>query len=752
MKRKHIFLIYALILSVIFTLTSCNQTEKEINNSNNTQIESDSSKNAAALTGIYEKNIVSLDENFNASQTMAYANGQVYLAGTMTDGENYIQTNAIVNTQDFSVTYEQLPFDSYFSDMAVSGENRLFIVSEFDRETFIQTYKLYCAKNSEILWEKPLLDIIELPESFWGNVYIDSVSSKWYIGGDKTIAVLSIEGELENIQNTPDVISGMDCDTNGNLHIWGNGFHYISDENGELSNNEEWQQAFKGIPLNKIYFGAGYDFYYFTENALMGHDVESGKSVSVMNWVNSGTVPSYIYNIKIISPETILCCGSDGIGSATGLWKYTKATDIESSERQIVRVSYMEDGHNIVPMAAVKFNSTQNKYQIVCEEYSTSYKEGEYASILEGFDGMVLNGTMGDIIVTSDLDSINKYSQKNLLVDLYTLMDDEFSADNIFGCVRMACETDGKLYSMPQDFYLTAYAAKTANLNFDENQVWNTEAFIKLSESLGENQQILPFVTKSSLYNTLIESVLSECIDFENKSFNSDTFSKFLTYLNSLPENPEKEFEHGQNCYITDEVILYDTMIDSYSTYIQTICVFGETPDSGENGVKILGYPSAQGGTAKLFSNKYYAIAESSSVKDGAFEFLKYLFSPECTVDEMRGMRNIPSLKTTLEAWNESESKMYHYFLYDSVGRIMSDIEPITEEYAGGAGICVGVGPELIDQIYDFLDSVKVYPAIPQPIIDIVNEEMSAFLASGKTADETVKVINSRVNVYLSEQ
>ena len=111
-------------------------------------------------------------------------------------------------------------------------------------------------------------------------------------------------------------------------------------------------------------------------------------------------------------------------------------------------------------------------------------------------------------------------------------------------------------------------------------------------------------------------------------------------------------------------------------------------------------------------------------MKDGAAAFLTYLLSPDCTIDEMRGMRNIPSLKSTMKAWEEIEGKMYYYFYKNDINRWSADTNPIDETEMGEPGVCVKVDRELFDSFYEYLDGAHVFGNMPQSITDIVVEEI----------------------------
>lgn len=688
------------------------------------------------LTGVYTPRLIDLDKGFTNIQTIALDGDNIYVVGSMETDGNVIQTIATIKNGDENVTYETLPVGSSIVDLAVSNDKELALSTGFDEVTFQRVNILYCIESGNVEWEKPVSEIITLPDNYWGNIYIASSNNKWYVGAGISLATMSYEGELLGTETLSSDINGLKMGTDGFLHIWGRNYHKIIDKNGSLIDAEQM----KG---DEVYFTNGYDYCYTNENGLYGHTLGAESDTEIMNWTNSGIAFSQgVRSLAVISPETIYIYGSDGIGGKTGLWKYIKSDDIEFDGAAIINVTYTEDGRNQIPLAAVKFNASQANYRIVLNELSSSNSDGE---LIGSIDKAILDGNVGDIVVTQDIDTLRKYGEKGVFTNLYSLMNDDMSSDDIFGCVRQACEINGKLYGIPREFRLETYAAK----KLDDAKIWNMDAFITYASSLEDDRRALLYMTQKDVYNVLRDSVISACIDLENHtcSFDSDTFQNFLSYIVSLPKESAEEFDWNENYYMNGKVSLYASDISSYASYYQMKSVFGEEADA-----KIVGYPSAEGGASKFIADAFYSVTETSNVKEGALTFIHYLLSADCVIDEMRGMRSIPSLKTTAKAWDESEGKLYYFFYYDNIGRWTADNKPITADDEGAPGVCIQLTQERINEVYDFLDTVKVYPYIPSSIVAIVDEDMEAFMSTAKTAEETAKVIQNRVRTYLSEK
>ena len=729
MKRVELSIgsIFALSIAFLISFSSCENEPDAISGENNT-----------SLTGVFVEELIEWEADFFATDSIVFENNNVYVMGVIEKTvDNWHPVIAVLDTVTMDVSYDSLPLGVYDA-FAVSDEGYLLLSCLPDENGDTNVYRIVevSKKDGVIVWENTLFNMNIVPMEFFGDVNLIGKNKEWYIAVGNIVVTLTNDGKIEHTEEFPSDVLQLKKDQYGQLHVWGNAYHKVMDNSGalldaELINNKE------------IYFIAGYDYCYTNESGIYGHLSNSENDTEIMNWTNSGIVFSRgVRNLAVVSPETIYIYGSDGIGGETGLWKYTKSDDIVLDSAAIINVDYTEDGRNQIPLAAVKFNAAQANYHIVLNERSSSDTNGD---LMDSIDKAILDGSIGDIVVTQDIDTLRKYGERGVFADLYSLMNDDMSADDIFGCVRQACEINRKLYGIPREFTLETYAAK----NTDDTNLWNIDAFIAYASSLGDDKRALLYMTQRDVYNVLRDSVISVCVDLENHtcSFDSDTFRNFLSYISSLPKENTEELDWNENYYMNGKVALCASDISSYASYYQMKSVFGEEADA-----KIVGYPSAEGGASKFTANAFYSIPETSDVKEGALTFIRYLLSADCVIDEMRGMRSIPSLKTTAKAWDESEGKLYYFFYYDNVGRWTADEKPITAEDEGTHGVCIQLTAERINEVYDFLDTVKVYPYIPASIAAIVEEDMEAFLNTAKTAEETAKVIQSRVSTYLSER
>ncbi|MBE6612380.1 MAG: extracellular solute-binding protein [Ruminococcaceae bacterium] len=700
------------------------------------------------LTGVYngtpvEIGALSEGEQLSNLREMYASDGVLHLVGSVMSEAGMEQ---VILTMDAAGKWERtvLPITEQARAMASSEEGYLFVTSEFDMTTFTERFVLMGADPDEVLWEKPLGELFELPERYHSTPMIAGHDGAWYVAVEDTLLSLDADGTVLASDVMTDSVRGLFAADDG-LHVWGQGFHSIIDGDA-IREDAAWKSAMEGV--NTVIPGGGYDFCKTSEMGLYGVHAAEGTSELLMNWVSSG-IPAVPGNIAVMSEDVVYIYRSDYADTLTGergLWRYEKCPEDALPERQIIRVTYSENGRGKIPLAAVQYNKSQAEYFVVCEEYSAT--GGDYVTMAEGISRMLMDGSVGDIVELESLTELETYGAKGYLADLNTLTGDLIAADDIFGCVRTACETDGKLYGIPQEFALATCAVKSGAL--DAYGTWDLSAFMELYDDLtAEGRFITANLSAAGITEFLRETLMGSFVDLEagESRFDSEEFRAAMEFLASLPEKNACGLNvWNENHYVTDEVFLFEATVGCYSEWAMLMAAYrGEDFDA-------VGYPSSDGGAVKLEAEKYYAISEQSSVKEGAMEFLAYFLSPACTLDEMRGMRKIPALKSSMEAWNESEGKMYYYFENDNFGGWSGDTKPFDPSRVGpGMEIFAG-DPAVVDALYDFLDTARVARPLPSELQTIINEELAAYFAGDKSADETAKLIDNRVGTYLAEK
>ena len=145
------------------------------------------------------------------------------------------------------------------------------------------------------------------------------------------------------------------------------------------------------------------------------------------------------------------------------------------------------------------------------------------------------------------------------------------------------------------------------------------------------------------------------------------------------------------------------------------------------------------------------SISENCDDKDGAWEFLRRLYAYDFQ-KQASGSYGLPVRKDALE--KKMEYAMATKAYKDDDG---TQVTPITDSTYSMDDFTVELKPytkahmDLFRSIVDRIGKENNYDTYFNDISEIINEESKAFFAGDKTAEETAKILQSRVKIYVSE-
>jgi multiple sugar transport system substrate-binding protein len=178
--------------------------------------------------------------------------------------------------------------------------------------------------------------------------------------------------------------------------------------------------------------------------------------------------------------------------------------------------------------------------------------------------------------------------------------------------------------------------------------------------------------------------------------------------------------------------------IGSLTDYLEAKLLFGN------EAVSFLGYPSsASGGEGGFVVSCRDTISVSSrtAVPEEAWEFVKFMLSREAL--RAAGLTNsgIPLLKSVSRDVAEGLMGEWSY-----------DAESNWLDGRGMGGIPVSVDEACVEEYLAFIGNARVDPAVPGQVDAILGEELSAFFAGARSAEETGRMIQNRIGNYLNER
>lgn len=740
-------------------------------------------REAERVTNVYRSEFLSLpEETYIDSNAISVIDGRIYVRCSRNVGndEEYIDESYIYSFDFGGGNPEEMiikPINegAYINNVVMCADGSIYTVeNSYDPDTYVSSYLLNrTASDGTVVFSiDPAAYFPSSDSDMYGGFYIQYMNvtsnGEIVITSNQNAVVVAADGSKLFELTFDDWIDNMGTTNDGRVYI----SYYDSNMRGMVSRFIDIDNKKLGDPLAipdgirmtgsncSVMPGEGYDMYIRDDNAVYGYNNADTEPTKLLDYINSDIIPDGIRSFYVIDADHFLYNGYDNVTFTSIFAFLTRVPDEEVEPKMLINLSYVYSDY-MLSSYVVKFNQTNDTYRVVLHDYSTLNTEDNYELGGQTLTNEIIAGNVPDIL------SLGSYSpgldgdslmEKGLFCDLYEFIDKQtdMTRDDLLKCARTPFEYDGKLTQLVTGFYISTLTGKTANVGSASS--WTIEQLLALRDSLPEGATLFgnKYMTKSYMLSNLLTLGYSEFIDEQTLtcSFDSDTFVKLLEYCNTFPE----EFDYDNDNYDSNEdsyadyredrVMLDYSYISSFSDYLQLKFRFGFEP------INLIGYPTDSGSGAQIISRAGYSITSRSPVKEGAWEFLRFLISDEVLTGgmETRGMNTWPSTVKALDAMAAYETKYYYFFSYNG-GWSTSD-QPFTQERLdnmGEQGLEGHLEQSDIDEVKAYLDSITVSKSADEKIMSIITEEVEPFFKGNKTAADCANVIQSKVSIYINE-
>ena len=379
-----------------------------------------------------------------------------------------------------------------------------------------------------------------------------------------------------------------------------------------------------------------------------------------------------------------------------------------------------------------KWNKNSDEYRIEILDYS-QYDDGVMRLNLD-----MLSGNAPDMIFWDSAQGnplqIAPFT-KGYLLDLYTMLDSDpdVGRETLAPSLLKALESSsGALYELPTSFMLWLVAGSVDVVGTEPG--WTPDEFLDLLESRPEAE--FPFGTRrwQDILGYLIFNNMDTYVDWETgeSHFDSDEFKRFLDIAKVNYENVTRAILEARMIKEGRQLLSWN-IISTVNSIQKFPALFG-----GE--VNYIGLPTSQGiGNTFMLFGSYSICAQSENV-DASWEFLKRLITYEAQMTE-QGMfpPNAEALEERLNNPTEYEEGGGGFGTRDEDGEIWRVTlgDPTPEDSA------------IVRQIIESCDRVYREDLF---VMAIIEDEAPSYFSGDKTIDEVVRLIQARVQTYISEQ
>ncbi|MDE6924824.1 MAG: extracellular solute-binding protein [Acetatifactor sp.] len=663
-----------------------------------------------------------------------------------------------------------------FSEFAIASDGSLYAVcydysGEPGPEGYVEPKFMLCKFGTDgaTVFSKDLAEVLDQDT---GNTHIQNMAldseDRVYLSVDSKIFILDAEGNPQGaVETNSNWISGMGCGRDGKVY-----FSYYDDTSqygsyvlaaidpDKKTVGETYKDFLSGNG-NGLCAGTEYDFLIGDSTSVYAYDLKTQKSEKLFDWLDSDINGSYANCLGQTGDGKILAVINDweSNDNSLALLTKTKASEVAQKETIVIGAMYSDSD---LQAAAVRFNKTNDKYRISIKTYLdyNSRSENMWTDALTNLNNDITSNNCPDIIDLSGL-NIQQLVAKGVFEDLNPYLENSsnFSRDDFLDSVMNAYNYDGIQVSIPKNFQLQTIMGRASELG--DRDGWTIDEMIAYADA-HPDAQIFDYSDKSSILSLCMTFNENAFIDWSTGECKFDTpeFKSLLEFVNRFPD--EWQYEDGQASTPTriqnGEILLERSYISDFNEMQLYIEMFG-------GDVTCIGYPTTDGGCGTgMSASQAYAITTKSGRKDGAWEFIESFLIPEEESEENGGSSfggwGFPNNKKQLQAMAEDAVRIE--YVTDENGEILKDEngDPVVQSVGMGIGYEDGWSydyriptQEEVDIILDLIDKARPISNSGgnDEILNIINEEAAAFFQGQKSVDEVTNIIQSRINIFVSE-
>lgn len=505
-------------------------------------------------------------------------------------------------------------------------------------------------------------------------------------------------------------------------------------------------ESFAWQGFSSITTGKNTDLVFSTNTGLYTFNCGDTDSTLKMSYINSDLNIYGFESIVELDDSRFLGVFGEMYGDKVqaGIFTYVKPEDIPDKSVLVLAGNWVDYR---IKQRVVDFNRASDEYRIVVKEYRNYNKyDGKYDEIEPGIKQLnneIITGSVPDILITSGLNTDN-YAAKGLLADIGKLIeeDEELSKTEFMKNVFDAYSVKDKLYYVIPSFRVQTMVGKKSIVG--DRSTWTIKDMQELMATLPENTSMFGDMTRSRFFDLAMTFCGTDYVDVAAQKcyFDSEGFISMMEFAKTLPE------ELGEDFYGDDYWMKYESQYRENRTvicqmYINSIRDMNRTINGsfGEP-ISYIGFPTDSGQGSYVAANEMFAISAKSKHKDAAWEFMRYYLTDEYQKDLSY---QLPiQKKYFMEKAQEARQKPYYiddkgnkqeyddYFYMNGESIVL---EPMTQEQ--------------IDTAVAMIESIRKKEYDASEIKNIINEDMEAFFKGQKSAQEVVKIIQSRAQIFV---
>ncbi|MEJ8546216.1 ABC transporter substrate-binding protein [Brevibacillus borstelensis] len=368
-----------------------------------------------------------------------------------------------------------------------------------------------------------------------------------------------------------------------------------------------------------------------------------------------------------------------------------------------------------------------------------------------------------------------KYAQSGQLEDVSKYMDTDpaFNLSDYRGNILQATRYKDGQYIFPLDYTFNYFAYDSSLFTEEQQKQLQMDDTFTYENLIGIGASTYKEVSRNTekpikmfgfderdIFRKLLQENYKDLIDIEQRKVHING-GKFAKLLESVKEYAEKDYlkpSTATGTQITldslqknkDEQYFYKvknnfSLLQHFNKNSRKMAMMdsGQSSSGNEDNDKIAGLSANSDGKVSFSYNQAYAINSNSANKRTAWEFIKFLASEEMQTSLQLSLNGLPinnnarSEKAKLSVTGELYSAMMSPQENTGGGELTDEQMEIYNKY--------------IKTVDRFSDLINSFPVTDTTIESMINAEIENFFNGSKTADEVADILQSKIELYLSE-
>lgn len=492
----------------------------------------------------------------------------------------------------------------------------------------------------------------------------------------------------------------------------------------------------------EIFTGAGdYSLFAVMQRGIYGITAD-GQVLQLLDFAGSRVTSNTLYDFAYVGEGKFAAFYSGDMGETALLLMTVRPDDyVETREKVVLAL----DGINTtIDDLAGTFNKSSDEYEVEVRTY-------EYGT--DALRADVLSDNSPDIYCYSDLDTVQSYTNIGAFADMYELMDTYggLSREDIMPNVLEAYETGDKLYFMSDKFFVNCNIAWSEVLGREYSN-WTLDEFFEVVENMPENMYIgdkWSFDSRFGLFCYLCRNNVEQWVDFDNNTcdFTSESFIKMLKLCRDLKlvfdEMPDYQNMTQEETAVLEEMnaalLRNKEALLGWSggsmAWLQGPSYAAHFGFKMED-ITLVANPTKDGG-GTINGGNYYSVLKSGNCTEGGWAYMCWLLGQKKQEEigfHMFPVRKDAFYKCTVRQRAATEN-----------GSASGGMNGLRFEYDPT------ITEEQYEYIIGFIEKCNGLVGLRSKVGEILDDEYKSFATGEVTAEECAERIQSRMEIYLSE-